>query len=173
MTQTLPTASDGALRADFPGDRFEGPLTLREAALEVVNWFDKDGSVGTLPGHIMDLRAALALPPAQDPVPALGLPAGEAEGLRALSDRLLVAQNYWKDSGNGYARFNSASLEFADAAQVYFRTHVLAPPASAADGEGLRSALRAILKLDPATTEFTLAGQMAEIAAKALSSEGR
>jgi hypothetical protein len=47
------------LRADFPGDRFEGELTLREAALEVVNWFDKDGSVGTLPDYIMDLRSAI------------------------------------------------------------------------------------------------------------------
>lgn len=61
MPVAVPAGRDGEEvgRADFPGDRFEGDLNLREAALEVVNWFDKDGSVGTLPDYIMDLRSAI------------------------------------------------------------------------------------------------------------------
>ncbi|GJE54533.1 hypothetical protein [Methylobacterium thuringiense] len=93
-----------------------------------------------------------APPPAQDPVPALGLPAGEVEGLQAQLAEFDTA--YASCEGAEYeSRPWQLALEAADPLVEYLRTHTLTPPASAADSEGLQ--VKRVSRLDDCCSACT------------------
>lgn len=120
---------------DVLAGKSQMPTVYLAAAKDRIRWLSRQ------------LDAALTPPPAQDPVPALGLPAGEVEGLRAaISQEAKECREEAIGSAAemDFSRANhfNAKAEALEEALAGFPNSssaiVLAPPASAADGEGLR-----------------------------------